>query len=404
MIVIFFPAFVNNLPPPLSIIAGTTLLLGVIWTLLIVFFKSSVFLSKQVIFIAGFAIFLFMGSLIIWSDRIYSSAINMKWIIIDIFGVYLATIMFLYYIKARDFKGIAIVSLTGLVLIIITSITSIIGLSLFPLAVRQLTSGGAGSNESTYAKIGIAGYTFWIGIIYLFPSLVYLFKYFRFSRYKRVLAVLSVFTLFFALIKAQVSTAIVLAVVFIVYSFIARGNFRSTGFIVFTVAILILFVVNQFIADFFYYVSGLLNSELLQSRIYDVGLVFELQDFDPNSGQTYFSESRLSRIFISIESFLRNPFFGDPITGGHSTWFDKLAIFGLFGFIPWIIIFRQQVSLHLKVLDKQFLSYYFLSVIACIVAGILTTTANSVHSMVILFFVVPGISFIKHIANSNFVK
>lgn len=393
MIVLFLPIVIENVPSPLSIITGSTVLLGVFWAFLIFVYQPNVLLSKYMTIIYILGTILLIGSLTFWDNLVYSSSINIKWIILDLFGVFLATIMYLYFIYSKDYKGLAIVSVAALVFIIATSLISIIGLKMFPYAVRELSSGTAGKNDSLYMSLGIAGYTHWIGIIYIFPILIYFLKNKEHFRIKRWIILISIGVLAYSLVKTQITTALIISLFFIVYALINRRDLNSSGVLIVSFVFLSLFMLNHYIASFFYYLSSIMDSELLQSRIRDVGMVFEMQDFNPESGETYFATSRLSRMSISIESFLKNPIIGGPISGGHSTWLDKLGLFGLLGFIPWVVIFWRHTMLNLKLISKSYKPYYLLSVISCLLAGILTTTANSVHSCVVLFFVVPGLYF-----------
>lgn len=397
MAVLFLPIVINNIPPPINKITGTTMLLGVYWLLLVFAFHPKILFSKFLKIIYISVLVFYIGSLTIWDKIIYSSAISFKWILLDYFGAFLSIVMYLYFIKSRDYKGIAIVSLSGLIFILITSITSIISLNFYPDAVRQLSSGSAGQNDVLYGKMGIAGYTYWTSIVYLFPILVYFIKDKYFKTSQKWIVLLFMIIIFFSLIKSQITTALVLAMFFTIFSFLNRKNLRTSSLILITFTILAMFMLNNYIANFFYYISDITNSELLKLRLFDVGRVFEIQDYSTVSGETYFSQSRLSRISISFENFLMNPLFGGGNSGGHSTWIDKLGVFGIIGLIPWLVIFKQQVKLNLTILDEYFKPFYLLSIISCVLLGILTTTANSTHSGVIIFFVVPGLFFSRYL-------
>lgn len=391
MSVLFLPILIQNVPPPLNLITGTTLLLGVFWFFLIFVYDQNLLLSKYMVTIYFFVFIMFLGSLTFWNEIVYSSKISLKWIILDLFGSFLSIIMYLYFLRSKDYKGLAMTSLYGLFFIFITSITSIIGLNNYPEAVRELTSGTAGENNMLYGKIGIAGYTFWASVVYIFPVLIYFFRREDFKVSHKRHIILFMVVLLYALIKAQITTSFVLAILFMSYSLINRKDLKSSGILLLSVSFLSLFLLNRFIAEIFYSFSNIVSSDLLKLRLADVGRVFELQDFNAESGETYFAQSRLSRISTSFQSFLENPIIGGGKSGGHSTWIDKLGIFGVLGTLPWILIFRQQIKLNFHIFRDSYKSYYVLSITSVLLLGILTTTANSVHSGIMIFFIIPGL-------------
>jgi hypothetical protein len=399
MVILFLPIVKNNIPNPLSLITGTILLLGVFWLLLIFVYHQRILFSKYMITIYIFFFIMYMGSLTFWNEIIYSSEISIKWIILELFGPFLSIIMYLHFIRSKDYKGLALTSIIALFFIFITSISSIIGLNNHPEAVRELTSGTAGKNDALYGKIGIANYTYWVSLVYLFPILTYFLKSSDFNYGKKRLVITFLLFVLFSLVRAQITTALVLALIFMTYSFVIQKGVKSSGILLISIGFLSLFQLNQFIAEIFYFFSNNVSSELLQSRLNDVGKVFELQDFNSESGETYFAQSRLTRISTSFQSFLTNPIIGGGKNGGHSTWIDKLGIFGLLGTIPWVLIFYQQIKLNLSIFDDSYKSFYILSIISILILGILTTTANSVHSSIIIFFIVPGLFYTKFLFN-----
>lgn len=397
MAVMFLPILIKNIPSPLNIITGTTLLLGAYWVLIIFYSHPKILFHRYLSTIYISVFIYFLGSLTVWDGLVYSSVINLKWIILDFFGAFLSIMMYMYFLMSRDYKGLAIVSLSGLLFIFITSITSSVSLSFYPEAVRQLSSGSAGQNDALFGKLGIPGYTYWASLVYLIPVIVYFVKDKYLSKTYKRLSFLVLVVILLSLVQAQITTALVLAFLFMIFSLLNRGNLRASGFIIIIVSVSSLFLLNTYIANLFYYASELSNSELLRIRLYDVGQVLELQDYYTSDGDTYFSQSRLSRIAISLENFLLNPIYGGGKSGGHSTWLDKLGVFGLIGILPWIIIFIQQSKFNLRYLGHNFRSTYLLAVISCIILGILTTTANSPHSGIVIFFIVPGLFYTKYL-------
>lgn len=397
MAIYFLPVFSNNLPGVFGYLRSPYSQIP-FWFVLAFLAFPSLFASKYIIPFYLFAFVFILGLGTFWQGRIVGGGVelDLKWGLIDIHGAFLAVLMHFVFLKLQDYRGLAIVSIFSLFLIFFTSITSIIGIALFPGAVRQMaTAAGAGEMHETYQRLGIAGYSFFAGIIFLFPTLGYFMK----NQAKKPVAIVFylfiVSTLVYALSKAEFTTALMLSVIFFLLSFFVQKNFKRTIIAFSLVFIVSLFVFNEAIANFFYYLSdSVAEGETLIRRLKDVGDIFFFGNLTPGADQTYFTASRLSLSMQSLNSFLENPLIGTEWGGGHATWLDRLGMFGLLGFLPWVMIFYQQIKLNLKQFDQNFRNYYLTSVISCIALGLLTTQANSVQAMLILFFVIPGLYFL----------
>ncbi len=403
MVVLFLPIIVMNIPEPLNILTKNLILVP-IWLFMCLIYYPSLFASRYIITLFLFFIIMLLGSLTIWDDYIITGMgdITIKWIIIDIYGAFLSILMYQFFLRTEDFKGLALISLITLTFILITSITSIKGLNVFPEAIRDLASGSDTKEiRDSYQRLGIANYPYTASVVYLFPILVYFIKKKDTLTWMRFLVFGFILILLYFLLKTQFTTALVLSLSFILFSIISLKNVGKTYLIYIALIFLFLFVLNSYIADLFYFFSDLVSSVTLKMRLNDIGKVLEIRDFSPYSEDTYFSKFRLSLIHTSWLKFLTNPIFGGGWGGGHSTWIDRLGLFGIVGFFPWILIFWQQVKLNLSIFTNTFKAYYLLSVSSCIILGVITTMANSVQSGVIVFFVVPGLYFIRYLKRNN---
>lgn len=397
MAVIFLTIVTHNLPFPINIITRP-LILAPIWLVLLLIYKSQIIFSKYLVSIYFFFLLLFLGSLIFWNDRtiMLGSKITLKWIIIDLYGLFLPILMYLYYISEKDFKGIAIVTSFSLAFIFITAVTSIFGITVYPSAVRELASGGQGNNVMYY-KMGIADYSYFAGIVFIFPGLFYLLREKSLNYKNKILLTFSFAILQYSLLLAEFTTALIIATSSSLYSFITPKKSKSSFLSFIILTFIGLFIFKGYVAELFYSIASLTDSPGLKFRLSDIGDFILLGEYKAGSSKTYFSESRLSLIRMSIDKFIENPLIGGGWGGGHSTWFDRLGLFGIFGFVPWVYIFRQQIKLNLANFNNAFSTYYLISFYSCLFLGSLTTMANSLHSGAVLFFILPGIFFLDNL-------
>jgi|GEM_PF-3394640 len=348
--------------------------------------------------IYAFVALFLIGTITFWNYDIliYGSEIDAIWVMTDFAGPFLSILMLLYFKVSGDYRGLSIVSKVAILFIFITAITSIVGLTLFPDAVRELTSSTAGANLDEYGRLGIPSYSYWASMVYLFPIFYYYLRLNGWKIYKKAFLLVLITLVLLALFKAQITTAMMLALFSFIFSIFNFSNLKLAALVIAGLLVLVLFVFNEQIADLFYFVAANVESNLLNSRLMDVGKVFELRDFDPNSGETYFSQERLSRVFLSFESFGLNPIFGGGELGGHSTWVDKLGLFGLMGTIPWLIIYRHQFKTNFRMFNDYYAACYSLAIGSNLILGLLTTTANSVHSSFVIFFIIPSLYYLNY--------
>ena len=388
---IFLPIVSFNIPSPF----GRTFFAGSLLIILFFIERPKLLISKYILIFPLFIFILYFGSITIWRGiKIgIEDQITLSWILTDIYGAFLSIIMYLYFIRSRDFKGLAQVVFSMLIMIVITSFTTIIGMQIFPNAVREMATPTSNVDNLWFMKIGIANYGFFGGIIFIFPIIAYYLKENSLKRIYIRAIILGILILFYALILAQFTTALVLSALIFLYAYF-KPNLQNYAFLIMiSIVFLSLFVFNDLIADIFYYIAD--HNELLQFKMNDIGKVFEFRDFNPSSQTSYFASSRLTLTQLSWNNFLENPFIGTRWGGGHSTWLDRLGMFGILGFFPWIIIFKQQIQLNLPMFDYKYKSNYLLSMLSCLMLGILTTTATSYQSMASIFFLVPGMFALK---------
>lgn len=114
-------------------------------------------------------------------------------------------------------------------------------------------------------------------------------------------------------------------------------------------------------------------------------------------GQTYATDVRLKLSLKSLYSFLINPIYGAGDSGGHAYWLDRLGLFGMLGFLPWIILFRNQVLTNLRLMGKNVRTYYLVSFSAFILFGLAKSGMGNPQVMLSMFFISPGLFYMDHL-------
>lgn len=363
----------------------------IIWIFMIASYYNKILFNKYItIFYLLFGILL-LGKFLFWADLdIGGGKLSFKWIFYNIAYFYLAVLMLTYFIKSNDYNGLRIVVKFALIFIVITAITSIIGLTLFPGATRMMANSSSGSRTLMFQQIGIGRYGYFVGIAYLLPIVAFCSKNKQFSIKLRISSLIVGFLLIFALIKSEFTTALIIGSSFFLFSFLVKKNILKvylTGIFVF---FLVFVLINQQLADLLNYISNYLSSNILQSRIKDLAILLTVQDFNPETGITYTVSTRLFLVKKSIIAFLENPIVGGAGNrGGHSYFIDRLAMFGLLAFLPWLIIIKNLLS-YKNHFSDDYKNSFLLSFMVYISIGIMTTSIETPQAAVSMYFIVPG--------------
>jgi hypothetical protein len=393
----YLPLFMNLMFPLNSIVFYL-----IIWSLLILIFHHEILLSKSTLFIYIYILIFSFGSQFFWSDRIkdLDGGTGFNFIIIakEIMWAFLAIVMYKYFLKVKDYKGLAWVSLITFFLIIITSIVTINIINNNPDAVRLSTGEKIISDSSAqYQKMGVGNYSYYIGVIFMFPIFVYYLRNNILSKFQKTVLILAMFLILVSIIKGEFTTTLITSVLFTLIAFMVGKNLKKSLLIGVVFIALFATVLNIQIAGIIHEFSDMYTGSTLGSRLDDLGQTIELRDYNPVSGKTYTSTERILRAYISLQSFLKNPIIGGGDSAGHAHWLDTLALYGILGFFPWILIFRDQIRINSRIINDDFLVYYKLSFLSFILFGLFKAGLNAPQVMLSVFFLIPGMYFLKYI-------
>ena len=394
---IYLPVVFNNIPFPFSSILFYTLL----WIIGCLFLYRHILFSKDMLYVYFMLIIIAIGMHLFWQDRIVrNELISIRWLIDHIRHIFLAILIYTYFIKRGDYQGLAYVVFFTLSFICITAITTIIGLNKYPMAARELAAGAVrlGERAAYYQSIGIMGYGFVGGLAFLMPVLVYKIKNAYKNKSKKTVLFLSMAGLFlFTIIQSRYTMALLFALFFAVMA-VFQKNTKTVIVILCLILITISFVPPTFFANIFIEFSTLFEGTLTEQRISDFAMTFQHGEMDRDS--EYHTARRLGRIPILLESILSNPITGGGENLGHNYWLDWMSLFGILGLFPWAIIIINQINNNLTIFDDDYGLYYILSMVAFITFGMFNNIGGS-HLITFAFFIIPGLNFLKYIKNNN---
>jgi hypothetical protein len=113
------------------------------------------------------------------------------------------------------------------------------------------------------------------------------------------------------------------------------------------------------------------------------------------------TSERMTRFPELLDAFIANPIFGNASninginidSGAHLYWMNRLAVWGLFGFIFVAIIHYKYITKTLKLFDSGFKFIYLLSIGSIILYGIFKNLGGR-DSWFAYFLIVPGLYYL----------
>lgn len=396
----FLPVVYNNLPQYI----GSHHFFAAIWL------GSVLFFYPRLIFQKSFLYFLFYGLVFV------VLLLNTIWIEMDdwhkggiqgefyVFSVAISVI--LYFKMEKDYEGLAWLVKWSLIFIGITAIMSIYSASVNPMYVRNMIGGDWESvNEKEYFdKLGGGGYGYVSALVGLFPMMVFYYRNNTYSIFSRKIIIIFGVLCFFVLLRTQIFANILLSLVIIIISFLGRKRIRQSLVVVSVFLIITLLIPVSVYADLLVSVSSYFNP--------DFDVYYKLNDMAKflNIGDYYGTGTggRVARYPLLMEAFLKNPLLGYYVgdhtrniaAGAHLYWMYKLTIFGLLGFIPFLIIHVSFIKSAIKFFNEEFTFYFLVSVFAVLGLGLMKALGGR-ELWVTYFILLPGMYFMPLLKNKK---
>jgi hypothetical protein len=248
--------------------------------------------------------------------------------------------------------------------ILLTSITSTIGLFFFPNAARDLAGALMDNKNITafYNIIGIAGFYFYAFIA--IASIVCLYTFLKSNNRKLRYKLLAVYLIIFlTLIMSQyaASLSIFFIGLFVTLIYFYSRSFTKIILLIFT-AIVLYFNISRVILVIVSF-ADVLEMEELSPRLKNIAYKIEGKEVSVSDEELQYEEIYNDLKKISIDSFKSNILTGGGKIGDHVFWYDLLGNFGLLGLVPWLFVFYYLLFVRVKIFEDDFKVIYILSVL-----------------------------------------
>ena len=325
---------------------------------------------------------------------------NLSWITVQVLWPLSCLAIINVFLYNRDFYGLKMVTVTGLFIIIITSLLTIPIVIKNPDAVRDMVRYAVETHDiksiQFYQRLGIASYGLVHAIPFLYPVLVYHFKTEKKIIFK-FYYLLTILVTFFMLIKSNVATPLILSTFGILAAFfLSKNRIRNLLFGIILFMCCILFLNENLV------ISGLKTIQPIFPK--DTKIDQKIDDIvlSIKHGKTEGSVRRIELVEKSWNAFLQNPLCGNlnkKQAGGHAYFIDRLTYFGLVGTIPFIMFLYFTFKKHFYLFDRNIRMYYLISIFLFFVLGIFKNIGG-IEPFLCLFVFLPGLC-LKEIQNPN---
>jgi hypothetical protein len=280
-----------------------------------------------------------------------------------------------YLISNNYVKIIKLLLLEVVLCIIITAITSSMGLKEFPFASRELASGMARDpNFMLYNSRNIGGFDF----TYLVPIVIPMFL-FMYS--KKTINLLQLVIILYLLINFVFLTQYTTAIIFVfvaLLSFLFARNYTPRKFIIILMSFSLIFIFLKPLIGFLFFYLAIDNvSPDVAMRF--IALGEKMMGVETTNDAYLLREEVYNK---SIQVFLSDPilggvFHGSNNIGGHSFILDIITSFGLLGLISLIFAYRKIFRcFYLPFRYESYYGYMLWALLVSIILAILNTVPN----------------------------
>lgn len=263
--------------------------------------------------------------------------------------LFLLPITIAYYVIYERPKYALGLSKAVRIFIIITLITTIVGLARFPTASRVLATIASSQDPEfvLYNWNNIGGYNFIYTLVLLYPLLILAFKQKKISI--PATATLSV-AIGAVIVMSEYTTALLLFLLSSVL-FLFKRELTVKNMILFSIlGVISVLVFSETFSDMLMWLAGRFDSEILKERLTALA-----------GGTVGLESSEDNRIFLyrmSLNTFLSHPILGTMLSGGtgsggHAQILDTLAVYGIAGGVLMIWMYRYIYLFFLKPFKQE---------------------------------------------------
>lgn len=319
-----------------------------------------------------------------------SEFIDLPWLAQEFLIPFASLSIINVFLHTKDFRALKTVTYTGILILIILSIPTIILLQLDSDLLRNsisATENNPGLADAMSAS-GIVRYGVIEAVPFLIPFLVFYIKTENKLSYK-LLLVLFLALEYFILVRASFATSLILASAAIVLALIGSGRSNKKSVLA-IVAIIVFFSLNKQLLVFsLNSVKPFFVNTAIYNKITDINnsIVYGEMDGEvAGRGELYNK---------SWNNFLDNPVLGNAKkadTGGHSFFIDRLSYFGIVGTLPFFLFLYYTFKNHYSLISKERKFYYLIGVFTFIILGF-SKNVSGIEPFLYVIVFLPGLAF-----------
>lgn len=287
----------------------------------------------------------------------------------------------------------------GVIAILITSLTTIQGLSLFPFAARELAGAATEEIRNKYMLMNVGGFEFIYAIVILIPIIFWLIQNTN-GILKQINFLVLISTLYCIYVSAYTTALIIAAITILILLMNITPRIRKL--LISVIIIFLPLIGTGVLSDFFLYASKSVESEYVADRLLQVSLLLQGQSI--NNIDTETSNERLILMQNAWEGFCNSPLWGNnwiewnkTLLSGHSFVLDILSSSGIIGLIIYFLIFY---SIFKTCLMCNFKALFFHSKIVWI-TFIIVTIMNPSAFPIIYLVIFTYTSIINNLSRTN---
>lgn len=291
--------------------------------------------------------------------------------IVEVLFLYVPSAVALWCFSQENLSFIKTVLIVSLALFAIEAVSSFIILQVEPMIIRSLykiaTDEGDTGIMFEYYRTGLMDYSMAHAIPILIPPLFYAYKKVASTVKSKIFLLTSIAGCVFLTWLSDSTTALMLAVLFLVIGFLTnvsdiRRNFRKL--------IIIGIIVLPIAASDDVQLAVLDAAEtVLGSESVFADKIEEFRYSIENEGNmTGDMQGRVDRYNKSLDMFFTNPLWGtNTKPGNHASLIDRLGAFGLLGFIPLMLFFWYSLKHISTYLPADSLVFFIQGILAAMV-------------------------------------
>ena len=392
----------NNAPKMLS----AQFLWGPLLVITVLIFDTKAFFTKVVIINLLFVLLYgFILPVFVWSFMNDWYAFRQPLLFAQILY---AIVLGKKLIKDKSVEKWSLFTKASLIFIVVTCVMTIVATEMEPLIVRASYSSGSENidNFNYFKRLGIGSYGYMTALVVLVPTLISVIKAKEKRKGTRILFIGVLLLILITLLEAQIFANILVAGVFIIFSFFGLKNIKSS-MLVFGLLIIIYFIIpNTVYSRFFNVSSGFFTEESnVYKKLDDLSGFIENPDMEDTSSGV---SGRAQRYPMLWSVFKASPIFGDAnydsdfdyamARGGHLFWMSRLALWGIIGFMGFIYLLYINFKQIYLIIPQYYRYYYLLSVLSFIILGLMKSI-NMLESALVLYVIIPGICIYANFGN-----